>query len=105
VTNELALRHAAGVAPRQDTAAGPAGRRGDQVGGFTLMEREDLRRVLPLWLRISEDVRFDPEVGWNAGRGVGGGDSRTAVIVVVGGGGKEGWPGCVCVCGGGGTTP
>lgn len=31
VSNELALRHAADVTPRQDSLAGPVGRRGDQV--------------------------------------------------------------------------
>lgn len=64
VENELALRHVPEVEPRQDSLAGPVGRRGDQVGGFTLMEREDLRRVGPLWLQLSEDVRFDPKA-WN----------------------------------------
>lgn len=33
VHNELALRHIPEVAPRADTLAGPAGRRGDQVRG------------------------------------------------------------------------
>jgi hypothetical protein len=32
------------------------------VGGYTLMHREDLRRVAPLWLKYTEDVRFDPDV-------------------------------------------
>lgn len=31
VTNELAVRHIPEVAPRNDTLAGPWGRRGDQV--------------------------------------------------------------------------
>lgn len=26
------------------------------------MHREDLRRVAPLWLKYTEDVRFDPDV-------------------------------------------
>ncbi len=34
VSNELALRHIPQVAPRNDSQAGPAGRRGDQVGGW-----------------------------------------------------------------------
>lgn len=38
------------------------GRRGDQVGGFTLMNTEDLRRMAPLWLTYTEDVRADPDV-------------------------------------------
>ena len=33
-----------------------------QVGGFILMHKEDLRRMAPLWLKYSEDVRFDPDV-------------------------------------------
>lgn len=33
-----------------------------QVGGFTLMATADMRRVAPLWLKISEDVRDDPLV-------------------------------------------
>lgn len=64
VHNELALRHVPEVEPRWDEVAGPPGRRGDQVGGFTLMYRDDLRRVAPLWLKISEDVRADP-LAWN----------------------------------------
>lgn len=30
-----------------------------QVGGFTMMHREDLRRVAPYWIKYSEDVRAD----------------------------------------------
>lgn len=30
-----------------------------QVGGFTMMHREDLRRVAPWWVKFSEDVRAD----------------------------------------------
>lgn len=33
-----------------------------QVGGFILMHKEDLKRMAPLWLKYSEDVRFDPDV-------------------------------------------
>ena len=33
-----------------------------QVGGFTLMATADMRRVAPLWLKLSEDVREDPLV-------------------------------------------
>lgn len=61
VNNELALKHVPEVVPRNDTLAGPRGRRGDMVGGFTLMHRDDLRRVAPLWLKYTEDVRFDPD--------------------------------------------
>ncbi len=61
VSNRLALKHIPEVTPHNDTLAGPAGRRGDQVGGFTLMNTEDLRRVAPLWLKYTEDVRFDPD--------------------------------------------
>lgn len=48
--------------PTTRPSAGPKGRRGDQVGGFTLMNVADLRRVAPLWLKYTEDVRFDPDV-------------------------------------------
>ncbi|GAB4816143.1 hypothetical protein N2152v2_003189 [Parachlorella kessleri] len=40
---------------------GPSGRRGDQVGGFILQHQSDLRRMAPLWLKYSEDVRADPD--------------------------------------------
>ena len=61
VANKLAKKHIPDVIPHNDTLAGPVGRRGDQVGGFTLMATEDLKRVAPLWLRYTEDVRFDPD--------------------------------------------
>ena len=32
------------------------------MGGFILMELSDLRRMSPLWLKYSEDVRADPDV-------------------------------------------
>jgi len=64
VSNALALKHVPEVLPRNDTLAGPKGRRGDQVGGFILMHQEDLRRMAPMWLKYSEDVRFDPDA-WN----------------------------------------
>ncbi len=63
VNNELALKHVPEVAPRNDTLAGPLGRRGDMCGGFTFMMRDDLARVAPLWLKYTEDVRFDEDVG------------------------------------------
>lgn len=34
------------------------------MGGFILMEREDLRKMAPLWLEYSEKVRQDPDA-WN----------------------------------------
>lgn len=46
------------TAPR--AGAGRRGRRGDMAGGFTLMAREDMRRVAPLWLKYTERVREDP---------------------------------------------
>jgi hypothetical protein len=61
VNNRLALKHIPEVTPHNDTLAGPVGRRGDQVGGFTMMNTGDLRRVAPLWLKYTEDVRFDPD--------------------------------------------
>jgi len=66
VNNRLALKHVPEVDPRNDTLAGPVGRRGDQVGGFTLMNTDDLRRVAPLWLKYTEDVRADPDVSFSA---------------------------------------
>jgi len=65
VNNKLAMKHVPEVLPRNDTLAGPYGRRGDQVGGFTLMNTKDLRRVAPLWLKFTEDVRADPDVSLN----------------------------------------
>ena len=32
------------------------------MGGFILMEKSDLKRMSPLWLKYSEDVRADPDV-------------------------------------------
>ncbi|EFJ40854.1 hypothetical protein VOLCADRAFT_121680 [Volvox carteri f. nagariensis] len=61
VNNELAVRHIPEIEPRNDELAGPVGRRGDQVGGFFFMHRDDLSRVAPLWLKYTEDVREDPE--------------------------------------------
>ncbi|KAK9864376.1 hypothetical protein WJX84_004323, partial [Apatococcus fuscideae] len=64
VSNELALKHVPWVAPRNDTYAGPEGRRGDMVGGFCLMYKDDMKRVAPLWLKYSRAVRHDPDA-WN----------------------------------------
>jgi len=61
VNNELALKHVPEVTPREDELAGPMGRRGDKAGGFTMMQTEQLRRVAPLWLQYTEDVRADPD--------------------------------------------
>lgn len=33
-----------------------------QVSGFTLMEKSDVKHLAPLWLKYSEDVRFDDMV-------------------------------------------
>ena len=86
VKNELAMKHVPEVVPRNDTLAGPKGRRGDMVGGFTLMHREDLRRVAPLWLKYTEDVRFDPDVRARAGGGAGergtGGEGSCVVLLL-----------------------
>ena len=62
VSNELAMRHVPNVKPREDNLAGPPGRRGDQVGGFTLMNTKDLARVAPMWLFFTTAVRNDPTV-------------------------------------------
>lgn len=64
VSNELALRHVPQVTPREDNLAGPPGRRGDQVGGFTLMSTKDLEKVAPMWLSFTTAVRNDP-TAWN----------------------------------------
>ena len=61
VNNKLAMKHIPEVKPRNDTLAGPRGRRGDMVGGFTMMNTMDLKRVAPLWLRYTEEVRFDED--------------------------------------------
>lgn len=62
--NQLALTHVPEIVPRNDTLAGRKGRRGDMAGGFTLMHRDDMRRVAPLWLKYTERVREDPGA-WN----------------------------------------
>ena len=64
VSNELALRHVPQVKPREDNLAGPPGRRGDQVGGFTLMSTKDLEKVAPMWLSFTTAVRNDPTVSF-----------------------------------------
>jgi hypothetical protein len=61
VNNELAVRHVPEVAPRNDTLAGPIGRRGDMVGGFFFLHKDDLKALSHGWLKYTEDVRFDPE--------------------------------------------
>eukprot|EP00884_Botryococcus_braunii_P005119 jgi/Botrbrau1/14608/Bobra.67_2s0008.1 len=67
VANELALRHVKEIVPHNDTFAGPSGRRGDQVGGFTMMLREDLQRMVPYWISYTEAVRADPDAWKYAG--------------------------------------
>ncbi len=61
--NELAERHIPELPRRNDTLAGRRGRRSDMCGGWTFMTRDDITRVGPLWLKYTEDVRFDDEVG------------------------------------------
>ncbi|MEW5312642.1 MAG: hypothetical protein WDW38_004261 [Sanguina aurantia] len=61
VNNELADRHIPEIAKRNDTLAGPAGRRADQVGGFFFIHRDDLKAMSHNWLKYSEDVRFDDQ--------------------------------------------
>lgn len=65
VNNELALRHIPDIAPRNDTLAGPMGRRADMVGGFFFIHRDDLKSLSHNWLKFSEDVRGDDQV-WDA---------------------------------------
>ncbi|CAL5222328.1 g4674 [Coccomyxa viridis] len=64
VNNELAMKHVPQVRPRNDTLAGQPGRRGDMVGGFCIMMKDDMKRVAPLWLKFSKKVRHDPDA-WN----------------------------------------
>lgn len=61
VYNELATRHVPEVVPRNDTLAGPVGRRGDMVGCFVLIHRDDLKALARDWLKYTEDVREDEE--------------------------------------------
>ena len=34
-----------------------------QVGGFTIFQNKDLGNILPLWIKYTEDVRADADVG------------------------------------------
>jgi peptidyl serine alpha-galactosyltransferase len=63
VANQLADTHIPEIAKRNDSFAGPTGRRSDQVGGSFFIHRDDLRKLSKLWLKYTEDVRADPEVG------------------------------------------
>lgn len=54
VNNELALKHVPEVLPRNDTLAGPLGRRGDQVHISYTLVRGELARVNALIERASE---------------------------------------------------
>mgnify|MGYP001811253738 CR=1 FL=1 len=63
VHNDLALRHVPEMPPRNDTLAGPVGRRGDVVGAPYFMSMEDARKVAPLWYDYTVRVRNDTEVG------------------------------------------
>jgi len=63
VANALAGNHIPEVPPRGDALAGPAGRRADQVGWFMVVHRDDLKRMAPFWLKYTEAVRADPQVG------------------------------------------
>lgn len=47
---------------RNDTLGGPAGRRGDRVGGPYFLHRDDLAKLAPLWLEYTYRVRNDSEV-------------------------------------------
>eukprot|EP00803_Ostreobium_quekettii_P007841 evm.model.scf_634.5 EVM.evm.TU.scf_634.5 scf_634:44918-46053(-) len=61
VANRLAEKHIPDVEPRNDTEAGIRGRRADQVGGFFLIHREDLKAIAPMWLNFTQEVREDTE--------------------------------------------
>ena len=45
----------------------PSVENAQQVGGFTVMHREDLERVAPRWLYWTEEVRQDPDSWANTG--------------------------------------
>jgi hypothetical protein len=62
VNNDLADRHIPEIPRRNDSFAGPVGRRSDMVGGFFFIHRTDLKRLSKLWLKYTFDVRQDPEV-------------------------------------------
>jgi hypothetical protein len=59
VNNQLADRHIPEIPRKNDTLAGPYGRRSDKVGGFFFYEKHDLRRMSKLWLKYTADVRND----------------------------------------------
>ena len=67
VHNDLAMRHVSDIAPRNDTFAGPKGRRGDQVGGPYFMSTDDMRKVAPLWLSTTLEMRQDLEAWRDSG--------------------------------------
>lgn len=67
VANDLAMRHVSKIAPRNDSLSGPSGRRGDQVGGPYFMLMDDLRRVAPLWLSTTTEMRQDLEAWKDSG--------------------------------------
>lgn len=50
------------AACRNDTIAGPMGRRGDRVGGPYFMHRDDLKVLAPQWLNYTHIMRNDMEV-------------------------------------------
>jgi hypothetical protein len=67
VANDLAMRHVRDIPPRNDTFAGPKGRRGDQVGGPYFMLMDDMRKVAPLWLSTTLEMRQDLEAWRDSG--------------------------------------
>lgn len=64
VKNELATMHIPEVEKRYDTYAGPKGRSADEVGCFLFIRQKDLKKLAPLWLQYSEDVRENRRA-WN----------------------------------------
>jgi peptidyl serine alpha-galactosyltransferase len=62
-TNDLGKKHLPEVQPRNNTSGGqPYGRRADQVGGLFIVHRDDMKQYMHDWLKITEQVRFDPDV-------------------------------------------
>ena len=65
--NELALKHIPEVAPRTDTNGGqPLHRRADYVGGIFIVHKDDMLQYMHDWVKITEAVRFDPDVRFYA---------------------------------------
>lgn len=63
----MQMRHVPEVTPRNDTLAGPPGRRGDVVGAPYFMHAEDARVLAPLWYNYTVRVRNDSDAWKDCG--------------------------------------